>query len=58
MSGPREKLMTRGVKSLEDAELFAVLLGTGVAGRSAQQLSQDLLNRFGSIPSTLSASWE
>jgi len=50
--------MTRGVKSLEDAELFAVLLGTGVAGRSAQQLSQDLLNRFGNIPSTLSASWE
>lgn len=58
MSGPREKLMTRGVKSLDDAELFAVLLGTGVAGRSARQLAEDLLNRFGSIPSTLSASWE
>ncbi|WVN41366.1 DNA repair protein RadC [beta proteobacterium MWH-UniP1] len=58
MFGPREKLMARGVKSLEDAELFAVLLGTGVAGRSVTQLAHDLLNRFGSIPATLSASWE
>ena len=50
--------MARGVNSLEDAELFAVLLGTGIPGRSAAELAQDLLDRFGSIPATLSAPWE
>lgn len=58
MIGPREKLMTRGVKSLEDAELFSVLLGTGIPGRPATTLAQDLLDRFGSVPATLSAPWE
>jgi DNA repair protein RadC len=58
MTGPREKLITRGVKSLEDAELFSVLLGTGTPGRPAGQLAQDLLDRFGSVPATLSAPWE
>lgn len=29
---PREKLLSRGVAVLSDAELVAVLLGSGVAG--------------------------
>ncbi len=55
---PREKLLARGPKSLEDAELFALLLGTGQSGLSAMQLAQDLLQNFGSVSATLSAPWE
>lgn len=54
----REKLLTRGPKSLEDAELFAVLLGTGQSGLSAMRLAEGLLQNFGSISATLAAPWE
>lgn len=47
---PRERLFDRGPASLSDGELLAVLLGTGCAGRSALQISQELLERFGSLP--------
>ena len=30
---PREKLINRGAKALSDAELLAIFLRTGVAGR-------------------------
>jgi len=54
---PREKLMARGVESLEDAELFALLLGTGRPGRPALALASDLLSAFGSVTGVLSAGW-
>lgn len=31
---PREKLLTQGAKSLSDAELLAIFLRTGCAGKS------------------------
>jgi DNA repair protein RadC len=46
---PREKLLTRGPVALSDAELLAIFLRTGVAGKSAVELSRELLKRFGSL---------
>lgn len=46
---PREKLMQSGVGSLSDAELLAIFLRVGVKGKSAVDLSRDLLNTFGSL---------
>lgn len=41
---PREKLMAKGRKSLSDAELLAILIGSGTKEKSAVDLSQELLN--------------
>jgi DNA repair protein RadC len=46
---PREKLLQSGVGSLSDAELLAIFLRVGVKGKSAVDLSRDLLTRFGSL---------
>lgn len=40
---PRERLLSHGAQVLTDAELLAVLLGTGTQGRSVIELSRDLL---------------
>ena len=46
---PREKLLTRGVEALSDAELLAIFLRTGVKGKSAVELGRDLIGHFGSL---------
>lgn len=46
---PREKLLARGPAALADAELLALLLRTGIAGKHVIQLAQELLDRFGGI---------
>jgi DNA repair protein RadC len=46
---PREKLRSLGIRSLNDAELLAILLRSGIAGKSAIQLAQELLSLCGSI---------
>ena len=43
---PRERLLANGAKTLSDAELLAVILRTGVRGKSAVELGRDLLSRF------------
>ncbi|HUL41672.1 MAG TPA: DNA repair protein RadC [Burkholderiales bacterium] len=53
---PREKLLSRGAQSLSDAELLAILLRTGVAGKSAVDLARGLIKRFGSLTQLLTAS--
>jgi len=40
---PWEKLLTRGAQTLTDAELLAIFLRTGTAGKSAVDLAWDLL---------------
>jgi DNA repair protein RadC len=50
---PRERLLSHGVKSLSDTELLALLLGTGVAGKSAVDLARDLIGCFGSLSALL-----
>ncbi len=46
---PRERLLGRGPGALSDAELLAILLGSGVAGQSAIDLARELLRRFGGL---------
>jgi DNA repair protein RadC len=46
---PRERLLAKGAKVLSDAELLAVILRTGVRGKSAVELGRDLLARFNSV---------
>jgi len=41
---PREKLILKGVASLSDAELLAVLIGSGNTNETAVQLSQRILS--------------
>jgi len=41
---PREKLLYKGISSLSDAELIAVLLGSGSNDKSAVDLARELLN--------------
>jgi DNA repair protein RadC len=41
---PRERLVDLGAHALSSAELLAILLGSGGAGRTALQLGQDVLN--------------
>lgn len=53
---PREKLLANGVGTLSDAELIAIFLRVGVAGKSAVDLARDLLNQFGSLNGIFSAS--
>lgn len=53
---PREKLLQLGAERLSDAELLAVMLGKGVKGKSALQLSHDLLTHLGSLREVVLAS--
>jgi len=53
---PRERLLEQGPQVLSDAELLAVFLRTGVAGRSAVDLARDVLTQFGGLRSLLYAS--
>ncbi len=43
---PRERLLAQGAGSLSDAELLAVILRTGLPGKSAVELGRELLERF------------
>jgi DNA repair protein RadC len=52
---PREKLLARGAEALSDAELLAILLRTGVAGRSAVQLAREVLGTFHSLRRLIAA---
>ncbi len=50
---PREKLLARGAAALGDAELLALLLRTGLPGKNALQLGQELLETFGGVAGLL-----
>jgi len=52
---PRERLFALGAGSLADAELLAILLRTGVKGKSAVDVARHLLGRFGSVAALLEA---
>lgn len=52
---PREKLLARGPGALSDAELLALLLRTGLAGKGVLQLAQELLVGFGGLAGLLHA---
>jgi DNA repair protein RadC len=46
---PREKLLARGPEVLSDAELLAIFLRTGVAGKTAVDVARELLAQFGGL---------
>ena len=52
---PREKLLRRGPEGLSDAELLAVLLGSGPRGTSAVALGRALLQHFDGLRRLMSA---
>jgi len=52
---PREKLLEHGAQALTDAELLAIFLRIGVAGKSAVELARELLQRFGSVAGVVAA---
>lgn len=44
---PREKLLLKGTAALSDAELIAILLGTGTASMSAVDVAKSMLQQAG-----------
>lgn len=48
-TGPRERALDDGVAALGDAELLAVLLGTGTQGRPVGLVAAGLLERAGTL---------
>jgi len=52
---PREKLLEKGAGSLSDAELLAILLRNGAAGRSALDVARDALAHFHSLRKLIAA---
>src|SRR4051812_28900868 len=49
LSCPRERALDEGVASLGDADLLAVLLGTGLAGRPVALVAAGLLEGAGGL---------
>lgn len=52
---PREKLLAQGAERLSDAELLAIFLRTGVAGKSAVDLARELMQNYGGLRALLEA---
>lgn len=44
---PREKLILKGKIALSDAELLAIIIGSGTRNKSAVELSKEILSTFG-----------
>src|SRR5438067_2930463 len=55
---PRERLLAQGAAALSDAELVAVLLRSGVRGKSAVDLARDLLAQYAGVTRMLEAGAE
>lgn len=55
---PREKLLQRGARELSNAELLAIVLRSGVAGKTSLDVARDALVRFGGLRALLQASPE
>ena len=50
---PREKLLARGAGALSDAELLALLLRSGIRGKNALQMGQEMVDTFGGVAGLL-----
>lgn len=55
---PREKLLEQGASRLSDSELLAIFLHTGVRGKSAVEIAQEILQHFGGLRPLLQAGAE
>lgn len=45
---PREKLAAKGVESLKNDELLAILLGSGVQGKNVRKLTKEIISMLDS----------
>lgn len=52
---PRERLLSKGAAALSDAEVVALLVGTGSPGRDALELARLLIVRFGGLAALCAA---
>lgn len=52
---PRERLLQDGAEALSDAELLAIVLGSGTSGQSAVDLARTLLATLGDLRAVLGA---
>jgi len=48
-SHPGGKLRELGAEALSDAELLAVLISTGIRGKPAEKIAEEIVDRFGSL---------
>lgn len=48
-SHPGGRLRELGAEALTDAQLLAILISTGIKGRSAQQIADEIVERYGSL---------
>ena len=46
---PGGKLRELGAQALSDAELLAILISSGIKGKSAEAIAQDVIDHFGSL---------
>lgn len=46
---PGGKLIEQGAENLTDAELLAILISTGIKGKSALKIAEEIIERFGSL---------
>ncbi len=52
---PRERILTKGAASLSDAELIAIILGSGTREENAVELARRLLKEYGNNLRSLSS---
>jgi len=55
---PRERLAQLGAKALSNAELVAILLGSGIKGQNVLQLAQELIAELGGLAGLHRASYD
>lgn len=55
---PRERLLKQGPQAVSSAELIAIILGSGMKGKSVLQLSQELIMHFGGLDKLADATIE
>jgi len=46
---PGGKLRELGPESLSDAELLAILISTGIKGKTAESIAEEIMRKFGSF---------
>lgn len=54
---PREKALLMGISSLSDSELLAIILQTGIHGKSAIALAYELIQKSGGLSNLLHAQY-
>ena len=55
---PRERLLRHGVDAVSTVELLAILLGSGVKGKSVLELSREIISSFGGVKQVAEATIE